>query len=182
VKRRWGLLLYVLAREVAPKICIELGTCFGLSGLYMLAAQRHAGGGRFVTFEGSRARAEIARRMYRDLGFDDVTIVVGDFDRTVAPTLAKMGHIDLAFIDGNHRLEPTLRYDALVREHGAAGTVIVQDDIRWSAEMIEAWRQVRARGGARIFDAFRVGIVELDSVGAQPSSTVDAWLGWSHLR
>jgi len=184
VKPHWGRLLYTLVREVRPKVCVELGACFGMSGMYIQAAQRHAGAGTFVTFEGSSARAEIARGMYRQLGFEGSTVVVGDFDRTLAPKIAELGRVDLAFIDGNHRLEPTVRYDALIRGSSTEGGVIVHDDIRWSAEMVEAWRQVVAKPGARAaFDVFRIGIIELGTAAdTAPPPIVPAWLGLSHLR
>lgn len=181
VKPHWGRLLYALVREVRPATCLELGACFGISGLYIQAAQRHTGTGTFVTFEGSRERAEIARANYGRLGFNDATIVIGDFDRHLAPTLATLGEVGLAFIDGNHRLEPTLRYDALIRGHARSGAVLVHDDIRWSSEMIEAWHRVSADRGARAFDVFRLGIVELDDSLTVPE-LVYAWLGLAHLR
>lgn len=178
VKPHWGRLLYALVREVRPEVCLELGACFGISGLYIQAAQRHVGRGRFVTFEGSRERAEIARATYRALGFSEQTLVVGDFDRHLEPTLAALGTVDLSFVDGNHRHGPTLRYDALLRRHGRPGSVIVHDDIRWSGEMIDAWRQVSQLPGARAFDVFRIGMIELGST----APVLEAWLGLSHLR
>lgn len=181
VKPHWGRLLYALVREVRPATCIELGACFGISGLYIQAAQRHTGTGKFVTFEGSRERAEIARANYRRLGFDDTTIVIGDFDRHVVPTIADLGRVDLAFIDGNHRLEPTLRYDALIRRYAPPGAVIVHDDIRWSSEMSEAWHRVSSERGARAFDVFRIGIIEL-AAARETSDLFHAWLGLVHLR
>lgn len=178
VKPHWGRVLYALVREVRPATCVELGACFGISGLYIQAAQRHIGCGRFVTFEGSRERAAIARATYRALGFDTQRIVIGDFDRHLAPTLAALGAVELAFVDGNHRLTPTLRYDALLRAHASPGTVIVHDDIRWSAEMVQAWHQVSRLPGGRAFDVFRIGVIELGAT-APP---LEAWLGLSHLR
>ncbi len=178
VKPHWGRLLYALVREVRPAICLELGACFGISGLYIQAALREVGHGRFVTFEGSRERAAIAQATYRTLGFDDQRIVVGDFDRHLQPTLAELGTVELSFVDGNHRLRPTLRYDGLLRTHASAGSVIVHDDIRWSDEMVEAWQQVSHLPGGRAFDVFRIGVIELGTT-APP---LEAWLGLSHLR
>ncbi len=183
VKPHWGTLLYTLAREIKPAFCIELGTGFGVSGLYIQAGQQRAGSGRFVTFEGSKARAAIASEMHQRLGFHP-TIVVGDFDRTVAREVATLGTIDFAFVDGNHRGGATIRYDALIRRHGAAGTVVVHDDIRWSSDMEAAWLAVlRAPGGRRAFDLFRLGILELGAVlDLAPPRLVEASLGLAHAR
>jgi predicted O-methyltransferase YrrM len=150
-----------------------------MSGLAILWALRRNGGGRFVTMEGSRAQAEIATAMYRAQGFDEFEVVVGDFDRTLAPLLARIGPISLAFIDGNHREEPTLRYDSLVREHAAKNASVVHDDIRWSSEMIASWQAVTRRPAARVFDAFRMGIVEMG--GTPTNEIMPVWLGISQF-
>jgi predicted O-methyltransferase YrrM len=141
-----------------------------------------AGGGRFVTFEGSTDMAGIAVDHFRQLGGDGFSCVVGDFDRHLAPTLAQLPPVDLAFIDGNHELEPTLRYDELIRSHSSAAAAIVHDDIRWSRDMNAAWDTVSDRpGGAYSFDAFRMGVVELGPPGQVPRE-IPAWLGMRHLR
>jgi predicted O-methyltransferase YrrM len=182
VKPHWGAFLYAMTREVKPAVCIELGSCFGVSGLYIQAGLREAGGGQLVTFEGCRAMAEIACENYRSLGMEAFTSVVGDFDRQLAPAVEKLPAVDLAFVDGNHTFEPTVRYDALIRSRSHAGGVIVHDDIRWSMDMEKAWRTVRNQPGARFsFDAFRFGMIELGSPEQVPVQ-LSAWFGLSHLR
>ncbi len=177
VKPHWGRLLYAIAREVQPAICVELGSCMGISGLYIQAGMPR--GGQFVTFEGCKAMAEIASDNYRALGFDSFSMHVGHFDRTFAPAIASLPPIDLAFIDGNHMRKPTEHYDSLVREHASDGCVIIHDDIRWSPGMWSAWRTVGARPARQVFDIFRFGITEVGQARVEP---VPVWLGLSHLR
>jgi predicted O-methyltransferase YrrM len=179
VRPTWGILLYALAREVRPETCLEMGTSFGVSGAYIQAGLRQTGAGRFMTLEGSRARADIATDTFGRLGFTGFEVRVGDFDRQLAPALTALGSVDLAFVDGNHRLAPTTRYDQMIRDHMPTGGVIAYDDIRWSREMVEAWGRIAARPGTRnAFDLFRVGIVELGPTSAGPAR-LDAWLGLS---
>ena len=178
-KPHWGRFLYALVREIKPDMCLELGCCFGMSGQYILAAMRHVGRGKLLTMEGSRARAEISAERFRALGHENFEIEIGDFDRTLAPFIEKAGRIDLTFVDGNHRREPTVRYDALVRRHMHAGGVIVHDDIRWSSEMEDAWAEIAARPARLVFDVFRMGLVEL---GDGRKESVCAWLGLDQLR
>jgi predicted O-methyltransferase YrrM len=148
-----------------------------MSGLFIRDGLREAGVGRLVTFEGSRAMAEIAAENYRTLGFNDISIVIGDFDRQFGPALDPLPGIDLAFVDGNHRLEPTVRYDAMIRRHGNGTGVIVHDDLRWSTGMNAAWRTVRKGSGAKqVYDLFRMGVIELGPVEGKPRP-VSAWLG-----
>jgi predicted O-methyltransferase YrrM len=178
-KPHWGRLLYAIVREVAPQTYVELGACFGMSGLYIQAALKRTGG-RLITCEGSRARAEIAAENFRAMGFSNHEVVVGDFDRTLPEVIHRNAAIDMAFIDGNHHREPTLRYDTLVRGAARDNGVILHDDIRWSGEMIDAWREVAARPATTVYDGFRIGVIEL---GSSPRpERVHTWFGLDHLR
>jgi len=49
----------------------------------------------------------------------------------------------LAFIDGNHRREPTIRYFEQILPFCHNNTILVFDDIHWSAEMEEAWNHIK---------------------------------------
>ncbi len=181
VKPHWGQILYALVREARPHTVLELGTCFGISGLFIQAALARNGAGRLVTMEGSRARAEIAQGLYRSHGFADAHIEVGDFNRTLRPLLERSPEIDLAFIDGNHQKAPTLEYDSDIRAHASADAVLVHDDIRWNEDMLEAWRAIERRPASRVFDIFRIGAIELSAPQPNPQ-VIRAWLGLSHVR
>jgi hypothetical protein len=50
----------------------------------------------------------------------------------------------LAFIDGDHTFEGTLRYHAAARATMPAGSMLVFDDIDWSDGMREAWKKIAA--------------------------------------
>jgi predicted O-methyltransferase YrrM len=71
-----------------------------------------------------------------------------------------MSRIDLAFIDGNHRKEPTLRYFETILPKTHEGSCIVFDDIHWSSEMEEAWELIRKDERVKLsIDLFFIGIV-----------------------
>jgi hypothetical protein len=81
-------------------------------------------------------------------------------DQTLAPTLANMQSVGMAWLDGNHRLEPTLRYFDQVLECVHNDSWVVLDDIYWSPEMQAAWHQIQANPRVRCtIDLFRLGIV-----------------------
>jgi hypothetical protein len=68
----------------------------------------------------------------------------------------------LAFVDGNHRYDPTLGYIRKLVEAAGEEAVIVVDDIYWSKGMLRAWRQVASWPGIRVdIDLFRMGILLL---------------------
>jgi predicted O-methyltransferase YrrM len=155
---RLGQLLFRIAHRYQPATILELGTSLGLSAAYLAAG---APNGRVFTLEGARGVAAAAESNLRSLGLD-ATVVTGHFDATLLPLLGQLPPIDLAFVDGNHRREPTLRYfDALVR-HSARPAVLIFDDIHWSEEMEAAWTTIK--NDPRVYltiDLFFIGIVFL---------------------
>jgi predicted O-methyltransferase YrrM len=68
--------------------------------------------------------------------------------------------VDLAFIDGNHRLSPTLKYFETILPKTHADSIIIFDDIHWSEEMEQAWEKIRTDECVRLsIDLFFMGIV-----------------------
>lgn len=134
--------LFALVEEFRPAVILELGTNVGVSSAYMRSAQVKAGVGEIITFDGSPNRIRLAKDLHAACGSDGIRYVSGMFDDTLAEGLAAMPPVAMAFIDGNHHLEPTLRYTDLILGHAEDGCVLVFDDIRWSAGMKEAWRKL----------------------------------------
>jgi predicted O-methyltransferase YrrM len=156
---RLGQLLFRVARHYRPGTIVELGTSLGLSTAYLAAGAPDA---KVWTIEGSPAIAKTAADNLRGLGLNNVEVSTGNFDDLLHPGLDRIGPIDLAFVDGNHRREPTLRYfDALIRHCGRSAALIF-DDIHWSLEMEQAWESIR--NDPRVYltiDLFFIGFVFL---------------------
>lgn len=182
-----GRLLYRIARYYDVSRVVELGTSLGLSTGYLASgageaascelraaseevregtareevreeAARHAV--RVWTIEGAPAIAAVAADDLRELGLADVQLVVGNFDEQLEGVLANAGAVDLAFVDGNHRKEPTLRYFDLLMERRGPGAIFIFDDIHWSKQMEEAWDTICT--DPRVYmtiDLFFIGLV-----------------------
>jgi predicted O-methyltransferase YrrM len=154
--RKLGRLLSRLARYYQPKTILELGTSLGLSSSYLASGATDA---KLYTIEGADSVAAIAERNFRTLELRP-ELVRGNFDQQIGPVLDRMGRVDMAFIDGNHRKEPTLRYFNALMERVTPSSVLIFDDIHWSHEMEEAWELIRA--DSRVFltiDLFFIGLV-----------------------
>lgn len=152
-----GQLLYRVARYYRPAVVVELGTSLGVSTGYLAAG---AAGGGVWTIEGSAAIAERAERNLAGLGLEKVVVTTGNFDVVLEPLLERIGRVELAFVDGNHRCEPTLRYFEMLMSHSAGSAILIFDDIHWSADMERAWERIRA--DARVLmtiDLFFIGLV-----------------------
>ncbi len=165
---RLGQLLFRLARYYRPSVVVELGTSLGLSTAYLATGAVDA---KVWTIEGSAAVAERAARNLAELGLariegpvrvegPRVEVVTGNFDVVLEPLVERSGPVDLAFVDGNHRYEPTLRYFDILFRHSARSSMLIFDDIHWSAEMERAWAEIKADPRVMLtIDLFFFGLV-----------------------
>jgi len=183
-----GRLLYRIAGYYRSQAIVELGTSLGLSTAYLAlgaaSGELRAADGelpaasyklqaaseedsregcvRVWTIEGAGAVAAAAAKNFRELGLEEIRSVVGNFDEKLEGVLEQAGTIDLAFVDGNHRLEPTLRYFHLLMSRCAPSSILIFDDIHWSGEMEAAW--ARIQDDPRVYmtiDLFFIGLVVL---------------------
>jgi len=68
--------------------------------------------------------------------------------------------VDFAFIDGNHRKEPTERYFKELLAKTNNDSILVFDDIHWSREMEAAWETIKKDATVTCsIDLFFIGIV-----------------------
>lgn len=152
-----GVYLYNLVAHFKPKVILELGTSLGISTMYL---QLGCAESRIVTIEGCPERLKIAQENFQRHGFDKIECINGDFD-VVLPELIKNGlQPDFVFVDGNHGLEPTLRYFELLAPCLHNDAVMVFDDIHWSVGMEQAWDWIASSDAAQVtVDLFSMGLV-----------------------
>lgn len=161
-KYREGELLHRLCAFLQPKVCLELGTHLGLSTLYQFSAVPQS---RFVTIEGAKAVALLARQTWTYYGTENKPeLHVGNFD-TVLPELLSSGlKPDYVLIDGNHRYEPTISYARQLIKAMAGIGVIVFDDIYWSEGMKNAWKEIISWPEVRLsLNLFQFGVIFLEA-------------------
>jgi predicted O-methyltransferase YrrM len=140
---RLGQLLFRVVRHYRPSTILELGTSLGVSTAYLAAAAPATNNTQLYTIEGSPAIAEMARANLRSLNLD-ACLQIGNFDTVLPEMLPTIPPPDLVFVDGNHRLEPTLRYFQLLMDRVSRPAILIFDDIHWSAEMEQAWAAIKA--------------------------------------
>ena len=151
-------LLFRLVNCFQPVTILELGTSLGLTTAYLATANsRH----RVVTFEGCPNVAAVARETFATLRLNNISVVEGNIDHTLSPTLSALGApVDFVFFDGNHRYKPTLRYFELCLAHRTDESVFVFDDIHWSSEMEQAWEAIKVHPEVMMtVDLFHIGLV-----------------------
>ena len=154
---KYAQLLFRIAKYYKAKNIIELGTSFGTSTAYLASADA---GATVNTCEGAAAIAGIAKQTFIQLQLNNIQFTEGDFAKTFQPLLERSAATDLAFIDGNHRKEPTLDYFRQLLTHIHPSSIMIFDDIHWSIEMEEAWEQIKADPAVTLtIDLFFIGLV-----------------------
>ena len=84
----------------------------------------------------------------------------GNFDNTLSSVVRGLSSVDFAFIDGNHRKEPTEKYFKELLAKTNNDSILVFDDIHWSSEMEEAWETIKKDAAVTCsIDLFFIGIV-----------------------
>jgi predicted O-methyltransferase YrrM len=154
---KYAQLLFRIVDYYQPHTIIELGTSLGVTTAYLASANLSAA---VTTFEGAPAIADMAANHFRQLNLPNIHLVKGNFDNTFAPALNTLKKIDLAFIDGNHRKEPTTRYFRQLLPYLHKTSIVIFDDIHWSREMEEAWEIIKKHSAVTCsIDLFFIGII-----------------------
>lgn len=152
-----GQLLFRMIRKYQPKTILELGTSLGITTSYLSLAKPDT---HLHTLEGAETIAGVAGKNFKDLGFQNICLIKGNFDDTLAGVLNGMPPVDFAFIDGNHRQEPTERYFNQILPFLHNDSILIFDDIHWSGEMESAWNRIKEHEKVRCtIDLFFLGIV-----------------------
>ncbi|HTH81701.1 MAG TPA: class I SAM-dependent methyltransferase [Mucilaginibacter sp.] len=154
---RLAQLLYRLAADLQPDTIIELGTCLGITSIYLQKAAPHA---QVYTLEGCPETAAIAKENFQKAGLNNIELITGNFNDTLPGVINKLDKIDFVFVDGNHQKEATLKYFEWCLPKVHENTMLVFDDIYWSEGMKEAWAQIKANPQVTAtVDLFWIGLV-----------------------
>jgi len=154
-----GQLLFRLVNYFQPKTVLDLGTCLGITTAYLASPIPQS---TVYTFEGSDSLVELAQKHFKMLHLSNIHTIAGNIDYTLPTTLDTLETIDFAFVDANHRYEPTLRYFEHILSKSHEDTVIIFDDIYWSKEMQKAWQDIVSHPQVMIsIDLFWMGMVFL---------------------
>jgi predicted O-methyltransferase YrrM len=162
--KKYAQLLYRVVKYYQPKTIIELGTSLGITTSYLSLAKAD---GNLFTLEGSKEIANVAKQNFKELGLYNqpgqqagIKLIEGNFDYTLPSILYHLSFVDLAFIDGNHRREPTVNYFHWLLEKANPRSIFIFDDIHWSSEMEQAWDAIKDHPAVRCsIDLFFIGII-----------------------
>ena len=151
---RKGRLLSAVVQSLQPKRILELGTGYGISGLFMGLALSELGADgedfSIQTIESAEPQATLARELLmREIG-ERVRCSTGR-TREALPELARVARaFDFVFHDAGHTYEDYCGDFELMEPHLRSGAVLLLDDIRWDdsrytsqpARSYEGWQAV----------------------------------------
>jgi predicted O-methyltransferase YrrM len=156
-KKKYAQLLFRIAKYYDAKTIVELGTSFGITTSYLASANADS---KIFTFEGAKNIAKIAKENFEKLQLKNIEMVEGSFEKTLPFINDKIENIDLLFVDGNHRKEPTLQYFNFFLSKAGNNSIFIFDDIHWSEEMEEAWKIIKSHSAVTLsIDLFFIGLV-----------------------
>jgi predicted O-methyltransferase YrrM len=155
--KKFGQLLFRMVKMYQPKTILELGTSLGITTSYLSLAKPDS---NIITMEGANEVAAIAIENFNTLELQNISVVEGNFDDTLSSVVRGLTTVDFAFIDGNHRMTPTLGYFQQLLAKTSDNSILIFDDIHWSSEMEEAWKTIRDHPSVCCsIDLFFIGIV-----------------------
>ncbi len=130
-------LLFRLVRYFNSESILELGTSLGLATIAMSRAKPSA---TIKTVEGCENTSKIAQEYFDRFGLKNIQLYTTTFEDYFTKNPSEK--YDLIYIDGSHNKEKTLRYFEILLKSADDHSVLIFDDIYWSASMNEAWQQI----------------------------------------
>ncbi|WKN40586.1 O-methyltransferase [Tunicatimonas pelagia] len=156
-KPRFGRFLYHLTQFQQPRYIVELGTSLGVTTLYLSLAGDDCA---VYTLEGCHDVATIAQQAFLNVQRPNIELREGNIDHTLPQLLQEIPQVDLAYIDANHRFEPTLNYFSQLLAKTHEQSILIFDDIHWSFGMRKAWKAIIQHPQVTLsVDLFDAGLV-----------------------
>lgn len=152
---QWCRLLYRLANYLNAKHTLELGTCLGISALYLSEKSDSL----VTTLEGNSALIPVAEAAIQKMDRSNIRIIPGNIDENLDEILQSLPAIDLVFMDANHQYIPTVSYAKKIWSQLRPGSILIADDIYRSEAMTRAWKTIQNfESCACTIDLFRWGL------------------------
>lgn len=163
-----GEVLYETIRQNNMKNCLEIGTLFGFSSLFIAQALEEIDGEltivdpeyESIKWDGEDVSlGDAAKRHIREAGYHNRVKFIKGFSQWILPNLQKEGHrYQFIFIDGDHRFASVLLDFILADSMLDVGGVIAMDDIGWEMACKEGLDGCANRVLAHLFSTNRYRI------------------------
>lgn len=163
---RKGRILFNIVRFMRCESCLELGTAYGMSALFILAALKaYAQSGLLATIEAWDSIFSLSSSMLKQKYGEMVSCHRGASSDVLPKLLLSLGSIDFMFHDSTHTGAAYIRDFNQVVENLAPGAAVLFDDIRWDDHRIVAGGTNTYRGWKTVISHPRVRrAIEIDGM------------------
>jgi predicted O-methyltransferase YrrM len=148
--------LFRITKYFQPESILEIGTSIGLATSALSLGNSKA---KIITLEGCPNTIAIAKNQCQLQNLINIDFINTEFSSYLKTAT---GNCDwkLIYFDGNHSKLATLEYFKLLLPTITNETVWVFDDIHWSADMEEAWKEIKNNPKVTVtIDTFQWGLV-----------------------
>jgi len=133
---------------------LELGTSLGLATSSIAFGNPNT---KITTLEGCPETSKIAQQQFKKHQLNSISSLTTDFNSFLKENFSSF---DLVYFDGNHQKKATLEYFNSLIKNTHNYSMFIFDDIHWSAEMEEAWEEIKKHPKVTItIDTFFWGFV-----------------------
>lgn len=130
-----GRLLANVIRLCRSERCLELGTAYGMSAMFVLGMQSYLGWTiHLTTVEAGELQFTLARQRLMERYQDAITCHFGLTEDVLPKLMGTLGQINFMYHDAGHTREDYVRDFETVVDSLSPGSVIVIDDIRSTAD------------------------------------------------
>jgi len=159
-----GRLLDSLVRFMRPVCCVEAGTAYGMSALFVLSAlEKYCEGGSLYTVEAFDPQYSLSSNLLTSHFEGKVKCYRGLTGDTLPSVVTEAGGVDLFVHDAGHSRDDYVNDFTSVVDSLQPGSIVLFDDIRWDdprfcetpPRCYEGWREVAAH--SRVCHAVEVG-------------------------
>jgi predicted O-methyltransferase YrrM len=162
VEKQMGQLLFNVVLSKRPKAIVEIGTAFGVSGMYWLSGLEEIKQGCLYAFEPNEIWAKLAETNLKTIS-NRFQLTVGTFEDNAEKIFKQAREVDVAFIDAIHVGEIVQNQFKMLTNYTSPNAWVLFDDINFSEDMYECWKAIANSNGVKssfsLFD--RIGLVEL---------------------
>jgi predicted O-methyltransferase YrrM len=142
-----GRLLANIIRLCRSERCLELGTAYGMSAMFMLGMQPYVGWTiHLTTIEASKPQFTLASQRLKERYHDAVTCHLGLTQNVLPELMRTLRPIDLMFHDAGHSREDYVKDFGATVDSLSPGSVVIIDDIRWDYPQLGGKQEGTYRG------------------------------------
>ncbi len=128
-----GRIFNTVIRFIRPQKYLELGTFYGMSGMFILSAQASIGNSpNLTTLDHSEVRIALTSKILKHHFGDGVKFIHG-YTQNELPKLAESSEkFDFLYHDAGHKGEDYINDFQTILPVMEPGSIVIFDDIRWS--------------------------------------------------